>query len=712
MNHFTALQRELIQYLSDAEIKQIRKAYQLAKKAHAGQKRQSGEAYITHPISVAMVLAEMRMDRESIMAALLHDVLEDTDIDKATLVTQFGEQVAVLVDGVTKLAKISFGSQAEAQAESFRKMILAVAKDIRVILVKLADRLHNMKTLSVLSRAKRKRIAQETLEIYAPLANRLGMHNFRIQFEELGFAAMYPLRYRALSSAVQKALGLRREALILIESRIITHLQEHDITVKGLVGRKKHVYSIYKKMRGKRLPFSAIMDMYGFRIIVDSVDACYRVLGIVHNLYKPLPERFKDYIAMPKVNGYQSLHTTLFGPYGVPIEIQIRTERMDQIAECGITAHWVYKTDEEVSETQIKTQEWLKSLLEIQRSTGNSLEFIENVKIDLFPDEVYVFTPKGTIMELPAGATVIDFAYAVHSDIGNNCVAAKIDRRLAPLSTQLTNGKTVEIITAPGARPNPSWLNFVVTGKARSNIRHFIKSQKRAESISLGKHLLEEALRYFSTSLADISQQQIDMILLGSNLESLDDLFETTGLGQQMPLVLAQRLTQQTAIDSFSIDKSVVPAIKPLAIMGSEGILVNFADCCRPIPGDPIVGVLKSGQGLEIHIERCQSLGPIEQRGSAYFPVCWQEKTQGEFKVELTIEASNQRGALASIAVVVAESSSNIEDITLEERDLRHSKIRLVITVSGRKHLASIIRRLRQVTVVNRISRSKYEEGL
>lgn len=587
MAYFAPLRKKLEAYLEPTQIETIYRAYLLAEKAHQPQVRNTGEPYITHPVAVACVLADMHMDPESIMAGLLHDVLEDTEVDKQTLEKQFGMQVAELVDGVSKLTQITFESRAEAQAENFRKMVLAMAKDLRVIVVKLADRLHNMRTLDALRIDKRKRIALETLEIYAPIANRLGMHNFRIEYEDLGFSALYPMRYRVLQEVVTKARGNRREILSVIEKSLRAALDNANIAVIKLWGREKHLYSIYKKMRNKRIPFSEIMDVYAFRIITDSVDQCYRVLGAVHNLYKPVPERFKDYIAIPKANGYQSLHTTLFGPYGVPIEIQIRTEAMNVMAESGIASHWLYKTDENAEEgtenkAHIKAQQWLTKLLEMQQSTGNSLEFIENVKIDLFPDEVYVFTPKGNILELPNGACVVDFAYAIHTDIGDTCVAAKIDRRLAPLSTQLSNGQTVEIITANTARPNPAWLNFVITGKARSAIKHYLKHQRQAESIALGRRLLDRALGTLGLTLAQIPGENIQAVLHESNYASFEELLVATGLGNLSPLIVARRLAfvvkaEIEQEEKEKKDATIALSQAPLLIKGSEGMVIRSA---------------------------------------------------------------------------------------------------------------------------------------
>lgn len=706
MKVFDELRHDLEAYLEPEKIAAIEEAFLVAERAHEGQKRQSGEDYISHPIAVARILAGMHIDHQSIMAAVLHDVIEDTQIEKKSLAEQFGEEVADLVDGVSKLTQITFESRAEAQAENFRKMLLAMVRDIRVILIKLADRLHNMRTLGVLAPAKRRRIARETLEIYAPIANRLGMHNFYVEFEDLGFAALYPVRYRILKAAVRKARGNRREIVHEIEESLKKQLQKHHIQFEEIIGREKHLYSIYKKMRNKRIPFVEIMDVYAFRIIVNDVDTCYRVLGIVHNLYKPFPERFKDYIAIPKVNSYQSLHTTLFGPYGVPIEIQIRTKEMNQVADNGIAAHWLYKIKHHTPDkAQIRAREWLQGLMEMQESTKSPLEFIENVKMDLFPDEVYVFTPKGDILELPSHATAVDFAYAVHSDIGNSCIAAKINRRLSPLSTILSNGQTVEIITAPGARPNPAWLNFVVTTKARSNIRQLIKNQRRAESIELGQKLLERALAVFSLDKDKLTKEQFNVVLKQLHYKSVKDLYEAIGLGNQLPLVIARIF----ANDITHVDEKQTQQHKhqPLYIKGIQGMLVKFAECCRPIPGDPILGIFNRGYGLVVHVTTCQKIAKLSTDPEKCIDVQWEAEISGDFKVDLYIEVINQRGVLAQLATTIAAAQANIEDISIDNRDGRVNIVRITISVHNRSHLARIMRRIREVKVVTKISRQK-----
>jgi RelA/SpoT family (p)ppGpp synthetase len=651
----------------------------------------------------------MRMDYQSIMAALLHDVIEDTGVEKSTIAEEFGSQVAELVDGVSKLTQIEFSSRAEAQAENFRKMVLAMVRDIRVIMVKLADRLHNMRTLEALDAERRKRIALETLEIYAPIANRLGMHAFRLELEDLGFAALYPRRYQILQAAVRKARRNRKEIISTIESSIKECLEKSELPPCAVWGREKHIYSIYKKMRDKRIPLSEIMDVYGFRIVVDSIDTCYRVLGAVHQLYKPLPERFNDYIAIPKANGYQSLHTTLFGPYGVPIELQIRTVDMDNMAEYGIAAHWLYKAGEhEVNTAQIRARQWLKSLLEMQQSAGNSLEFIENVKIDLFPDEVYVFTPKGRILELPRGATPVDFAYAIHSDIGDSCVAANIDRRLAPLSTPLSNGQTVTIITEAGARPNPAWLNFVVTGKARSNIRHFLKSQRRAESIAWGRQLLDNALATSNITWDQLPAEKQKIILDNYKSKSIDDLAEEIGLGNQMAQLIARRtahaMTLKTEKESHA---EAVHLIQPMAIKGTEGMIVNYAVCCRPIPGDHIVGIIQAGEGIIVHDDNCRTLRKLHIAQDHIISMQWDPHVKGDYKVDISLELINQRGMLAQVAGNISAAEADIDNIIVNEQSDQLCIVNLTLSVQGRVHLAKVLRRLRSIKAIKKIIRPR-----
>ncbi len=703
MLQFAELRNQLAEYLNKEQVELVAVAYSMAEMAHTGQVRSSGDLYITHPVAVAQILADMHMDHQSIIAAILHDVIEDTSVSKEEIAATFGEKVAELVDGVSKLAQLKFESRAEAQAENLRKMMLAMARDIRVILIKLADRLHNMRTLEALSRDKQRRIALETLEIYAPIANRLGMNNFRVEFEDLGFSYLYPVRYRVLKEAVRKARGNRKEIINSIEEALQANLKKSKIKLKNIVGREKHLYSLYRKMRFKDLSLSEIMDVYALRIVVKDVDSCYRVLGIVHSMYKPVHGRFKDYIAVPKANGYQTLHTTVLGHNGVPVEIQIRTEEMNNMAENGISAHWLYKSfanENSGNEAETRAREWLKGLLELQNNTGSSLEFIEHVKIDLYPDEVYVFTPTGEILSLPSGATCVDFAYSVHTDVGNSCIAAKIDRRLVPLSSRLSSGQTIEIITADGAHPNPAWLSFVVTGKARSNIRHWLKTQQISESRQLGKRLLERALAALSLTLETTAEENYVRVANELKLSGKEELFEEVGLGNQMAPLVARRL----AVDS---PKDADESITPLAIKGTEGMVVSYAKCCRPIPGDPILGFLSAGRGMVIHRDNCNNVAEVRRYPEKYVFVQWADEVIGEFAVDLRVDVLNKRGVLATLANALSDCNANIENVHVEERDERHSALVFLIHIKDRKHLAHIIRRLRSISIVIKVSRVK-----
>lgn len=690
-------------YLEADQVNLVRRAYYYAEQAHDGQRRRSGEAYVTHPLAVASILADMHMDHQSLMAAMLHDVIEDTGIPKEAVAEQFGESVAELVDGVSKLTQMKFESKAVAQAENFQKMAMAMARDIRVILVKLADRLHNMRTLKVLAPEKRWRIATETLEIYAPIAHRLGMHNLHVELEDLGFRAQYPMRASRIQAAVRKARGNRKEVVNKIEQSLIKCLLREDLPGQ-VMGREKHLRSIYRKMQGpKGKSFHEIMDLYAFRIVVDRVDTCYRVLGAVHSLYKPLPGRFKDYIAIPKANGYQSLHTTLFGMHGLPIEIQIRTQEMEEMANNGIAAHWLYKkahNSEEASpkSSHARAREWVRGVLELQQRAGNSLEFIESVKIDLFPDEIYVFTPKGTIMALPKGSTAVDFAYAVHTDVGNSCIACRVNRRLAPLSQPLENGATVEIVTAPGARPNTTWLNFVVTGKARTHIRHALKQQRRSESVSLGDRLLGKALVGFDTHLEQVPDRRRQQLLEEYQLTEWEDLLEEIGLGNRIAYAVARRLTAAE-------DESLPSLGGPLDIRGTEGLVLSYAKCCFPIPGDPIIGHLSAGKGMVVHRETCRNISEFRHHPEKYIPLTWSKDVTGEFNVELRLELEHQRGLIALLASSVNAADANIEKIDMHERDGHICSLQLVISVQDRLHLAQAIRRLRQINGLVRITR-------
>tara|TARA_B100001179_G_scaffold68219_1_gene47714 strand:+ start:2563 stop:4740 length:2178 start_codon:yes stop_codon:yes gene_type:complete len=701
-----SLADDLSSYLGKDQINSVRRAYYYAEQAHEGQYRHSGDAYVTHPLAVASILSEMHMDHQSLMAAMLHDVIEDTGVTKTAIKSQFGNTVADLVDGVSKLNKITFSSHAEAQAENFQKMAMAMAKDLRVILVKIADRLHNMRTLKVLAPDKRRRIGRETLDIYAPIANRLGMNNVRVEFEELCFAALYPMRARRITAAVKRIRGNRKEIVLQIQTSLEACLEREGLPGRT-IGREKHLYSIYEKMRSQHKSFSEITDVYAFRIIVDCVDACYRVLGAVHSLYKPVPGRFKDYIAIPKANGYQSLHTTLFGMHGVPIEIQIRTEEMEAMANNGIASHWLYKsTDDLPSNAHIRAREWVNGLLDIQKHAGNSLEFIENVKIDLFPDEIYVFTPKGTIFELPAGSTAVDFAYAIHTDVGNSCVACRISRRLAPLSEPLQSGQTVEVITAPGTQPNPAWLSFVITGKARSNIRHYLKNQKHSESVSLGRRLLNKALASFGSDLASVTKENIDAVLTQTKLKSLDQLLEEIGLGNRMSYMIAQKLAAHSSIATLE-DGNEPEQQGTLAIRGSEGMVMNYAKCCHPIPGDPIVGHISSGRGMVIHTDECNNIAEIRDNPEKCVAVSWDPNVEGEFSVELRVELENLRGIIATLATTITGAEANIEKISTVERDARFIIVNLSLNVRNRVHLAHVMKRVRLIKAVASVTRVK-----
>jgi len=585
-------------------------------------------------------------------------------------------------------------------------MAMAMAKDLRVILVKIADRLHNMRTLDVLAPDKRRRIARETLDIYAPIANRLGMNNVRVEFEELGFAALYPMRARRISAAVKSIRGNRKEIVSQIQTSLEACLEREGLPGRT-IGREKHLYSIYEKMRSKRKSFSEIMDVYAFRVIVDRADTCYRVLGAVHSLYKPVPGRFKDYIAIPKANGYQSLHTTLFGMHGVPIEIQIRTEEMEAMANNGIASHWLYKSSDDLpSNAHIRAREWVNGLLEMQKHAGNSLEFIENVKIDLFPDEIYVFTPKGQIFELPAGSTAVDFAYAIHTDVGNSCVACRISRRLAPLSEPLQSGQTVEIITAPGTQPNPAWLSFVVTGKARSNIRHYLKNQKHSESVALGRRLLNKALAGFGTQIESISAENFDAVLQQTNVKTVDQLLEEIGLGNHMSYMIAQRLAAHSNVAAGE-DQTDPEQQGTLAIRGSEGMVMNYAKCCHPIPGDPIAGHISSGRGMVIHTDDCNNIADIRDNPEKCVAVTWDPEVEGEFSVELRVELENQRGIIATLATTITGAEANIEKISTVERDARFSIVNLSLNVKNRVHLARVMKRVRLIKPVTKVTRVK-----
>ncbi|KAB2824864.1 bifunctional GTP diphosphokinase/guanosine-3',5'-bis pyrophosphate 3'-pyrophosphohydrolase [Aliivibrio finisterrensis] len=707
MDLFDSLKDAAKDYLPEPHIEALRRSYLVAKEAHEGQTRSSGEPYIIHPVAVARILAEMRLDHKTLMAALLHDVIEDTEVSKEELAEQFGETVAELVDGVSKLDKLKFRDKKEAQAENFRKMVMAMVQDIRVILIKLADRTHNMRTLGALRPDKRRRIARETLEIFSPLAHRLGIHNIKTELEELGFEALYPNRYRVLKEVVKSARGNRKEMIQKIHSEIEGRIAEAGI--KGrVIGREKNLFAIYNKMKNKEQRFHTIMDIYAFRVITDNVDTCYRALGQVHSIYKPRPGRIKDYIAVPKANGYQSLHTSMVGPHGVPVEVQIRTEDMEQMANKGVAAHWSYKEGDNSSTTaQIRAQRWMQSLLELQQSAGSSFEFIENVKSDLFPNEIYVFTPKGRIFELPVGATAVDFAYAVHSDVGNSCVGSRVNRQPYPLSKPLKSGQTVEIISAPGARPNAAWLNYVVTSKARTKIRQVLKTMRKEDSVILGRRLLNHALGH-NVSLDDISQDNITHVLSDLKLADTEDLLAAIGLGELMSIVVARRLLgdadELTEQDSSNIETRTG---KKLPIRGADGILLTFANCCRPIPGDHIIAHVSPGRGLVVHMEECANVRGYQKELDKYMGVEWADEFDQEFATALDIDIQNHQGALADLANVIASTGSNIRGISTEEKDGRLYTITVELTTKDRTHLAEIMRRIRVMPHALKVRRHK-----
>ncbi len=704
----SALTLLLKQYLKPQDIAQVWEGYRYAFKAHDGVVRKTGEPYIIHPVSVACILAELHMDIPTIMAALLHDVVEDTPITAGDIKDIFGQQVAELVDGVTKLDKIEFQSASQAQAENFRKMLLAMSQDVRVILVKLADRLHNMQTLEAMRPEKQRLIAKETLDIYAPIANRLGLNAIYQELEDLSFKYLYPMRYSAISKAVKAARGNRKEVVSKILDSIKQQLLSLNIEAE-VSGREKHLYSIYKKMSGKTTAFSQIYDIYGFRVVVKDLSGCYLALGALHGLYKPIPSKFKDYIAIPKANGYQSLHTTLFGPFGTPIEVQIRSAEMHNIADAGVAAHWLYKaSDAQLTALQQQTHQWLQRLLEIQSESSDSLDFLEHLKIDLFPDEVYVFTPKGKILALPKGATAVDFAYAVHSDVGNSCVAVRINQDLAPLRTELHNGDHVEIITGALAKPNPAWLNYVVTGRARAHIRHFLKSQQSTESGHLGERLLNKALRALHVEPNQITAVHWQKLIRDYGLKKKSEILTDIGLGKRQNVMVAHQLLAMTDENLEKHTKLPAKSLDTITIHGTEGMAVQFAQCCRPIPGDPILGFINKDKGLVIHTHDCPSVSKFKLDPDKWLDVEWEPDSDKLFKTNLNLTVANQPGMLAKIASGIADAGSNIDNVSVEEADgSAYANLYFTVQVKNRIHLADLMRGLRKIPDVVRINRSK-----
>ena len=697
---------QAITYLKKSEIQDVYKAYNYASECHIDQKRRSGEPYITHPVSVACIAANLHLDAPSIIAALLHDVVEDTPATLKEVESQFGKQVTKLVDGLSKLDKLNFNDVVEAQAENFRKMLLAMSSDIRVMIIKLCDRMHNMQTLGHLNEQKRKRIAQETVDIYAPIANRLGLNRIYQELENLCFKHIHPLRHQTITKAIASARGNRKEVVEKILTEVEAKLKKEKIKAE-ILGREKQPASIHKKMSEKNLGFSEISDIYAFRIIVDDIKDCYHALGVLHSLYKPIPGRFKDYIAIPKANGYQSLHTTLFGPFGMPLEIQIRTLLMNNLAEAGIAAHWMYKTKEnQVTRLQQDTNQWLKRLLEIQSNSADSLEFLEHLKVDLFPDEVYVFSPKGKIFVLPKGSTAVDYAYAVHTDVGNSCFVCKINNELVPLRTEVKTGDHIEIITGPMAKPNPSWLNFVITGKARSQIRTFMKKAESSDLVILGYSILNKALKAFHIEPDSIKKKHWEKLLHDYHLKNKDEILIDIALGRRVNIMVAHQLSSIVS-GQGSIGRQE-KFLDVISIKGSEGMAIDLADCCHPIPGDPILGYIDKDKGLIIHTHECNEIKKIKVDPEKWVDVEWEPNPDRLFKVKLDILVSNERGVLAKIASVIAEMESNIDKLTTEESDGGgFTSINFLIEVKSRIHLADIIRNLRKIEQVSRITRFK-----
>ncbi|MEO6974868.1 MAG: bifunctional (p)ppGpp synthetase/guanosine-3',5'-bis(diphosphate) 3'-pyrophosphohydrolase [Gallionella sp.] len=695
------LLEELSTYLKPTDVEHVRVAIEFSRAAHQGQMRQSGDPYVTHPIAVARILTPLHIDAQAIIAALLHDVVEDTEVTSEQVAEKFGKPVAELVDGLSKLDRIRFETREDAQAENFRKMLLAMARDVRVILIKLADRLHNMRTLDSMAHDKRERIARETMEIYAPIANRLGLNDLHHELQDMSFKYLHPNRYAVLTKALQVARGNRREVVGKILEAVRQRLAEYHIEA-DVTGREKDIFSIYRKMQSKSLAFAEVLDIYGFRVLVNDFTSCYVALGALHGLYKPIPGKFKDYIAIPKVNGYQSIHSTLFGPFGTPIEIQIRTHEMHKIAEAGVASHWLYKSGHEsINDLHKKTHQWLQELLESLSQSSDSSEFLEHLKVDLFPDEVYVFTPKGKILSLPRGATGVDFAYSVHTDIGNRCIAIKVNHELVPLRTELKNGDRVEVITASHAKPNPAWLGYVATSKARSQIRHFLKTMQSGESAQLGERLLNQALQSLGVKPQDMDEVRWNKLLKDTGVKTRPDMLADIGLGRRLNVVVARQLA---SISETAANETIANPV--ITIQGTEGMAVQFAPCCRPIPGDPIVGVIKSGQGLLVHTHDCPTLRRGRSSGEQWLDVAWDKNINRPFDVNIKLLVADQRGVLAKVSAAIAEAEADIENISFTHEG-EYSGLHFTLEVNNRLHLANIMRGLRGIPEVVRIIRVK-----
>ncbi|KAF3998928.1 RelA/SpoT family protein [Glaciimonas immobilis] len=710
----THLTNKLAEYLTPSELKKVKEAYRFSDEMHLGQMRKSGEPYISHPIAVAEICAEWKLDAQAIMAALLHDVMEDQDVKKDELIERFGAPVASLVDGLSKLDKIEFQSQIEAQAENFRKMLLAMARDVRVILIKLADRLHNMRTLGVMIPEKKRRIARETMEVYVPIAHRLGLNNIYRELQELSFSHLHPIRHRTLQKAVRAARGNRREVVSKILDSVNTTLSATGVPTQ-IDGREKTLYGIYRKMRNKHLSFSQVLDVYGFRIVVDTFANCYVTLGTLHALYKPMPGKFKDYIAIPKLNGYQSLHTTLIGPYGTPVEFQIRTQDMHRVAESGVAAHWLYKDEDgDLSELQQRTHAWLQSLLDIQKQTGDSAEFLEHVKVDLFPDSVYVFTPKSKIIALPRGATALDFAYTIHTDVGDQTVAAKINHEPAPLRSELHNGDIVEIITSSSSRPSPNWLSFVRTGKARSAIRHHLRTINLNESVELGKRLLSQALAMLNLNPA-LAPVVVERLLNESSANSMEEIYADIGVGKRMAALVARHImglleNQPLSLPLLDMEGSALPVkAEPVTINGNEGISIQLSPCCLPIPGDLLIGQLKRDQGLIVHTEDCNIAKRQRSKDpERWIEVRWAQGLNRRFDCRIKVLVHNGKGILARLAADIGESDANITYVNMDDdKDLMMTQLVFTIQIEDRVHLARLMRNVRRIHGVTRILRER-----
>ncbi|HET7268823.1 MAG TPA: bifunctional (p)ppGpp synthetase/guanosine-3',5'-bis(diphosphate) 3'-pyrophosphohydrolase [Oleiagrimonas sp.] len=693
----------LATYLPAEQIDLVQQAYEVGARAHEGQKRRSGEPYITHPVAVACILADLRMDAETIMAAILHDTLEDTGLDHADIERQFGTTVVELVEGVTKLDSVRFRSRQEAVAESFRKMLLAMARDLRVILIKLADRLHNMRTLGAKDPASRRRIARETLEIYAPIAQRLGMNKIKAELQDLGFRALYPDRHRVISARIKSAIGNRRQAMQRIEQSLCMHLAGESIPVR-VISRIKSPWSIYTKMRNDHKTFAQVMDVYGFRVVTDTVMRCYMALGAIHSLYKPVEGRFKDFIAIPKANGYQSLHSVLLGPFGEPIEVQIRTREMDSVAERGVAAHWIYKAESgPANSAQNRARAWLSAMADRQAETSSSVEFLENVKVDLFPEEVYLFTPRGDILSLPRNATALDFAYAVHTDVGDHAVAARIDGKLSPLRARLASGQKVEVIVAPSAQPNPIWLEWVVTGKSRTAIRQYLKHLQHEDAVDFGHRMLDRALDERGASLDAVSPDNLQHYLEGQKFWRLEELLADIALGNRMPDKVATQLLDGQA-EEVPVAEHVRSAEK-IRINGTERGVLSFGNCCHPLPGDNIIGYLSSGKGIVVHRTECPNVAEFRKSPERCIAIEWEHEVSGDYKVELRVEIVNKQGVLATVAAAIADAESNIENVGYIDRDTVAATLLFGIEVKNRKHLADVMRRIRRTGVSNGVYR-------